>query len=281
MAEKERTIACVAGILEGVQAHLGRTPHGGPLDGSAYPRARGVGRALRPVLPPPGLPDLPVLDRRLGRLHRPADHQRGLAGHRPGRQAAPRHRLCRLPLRRLGMGRPGDRPGHTDPDPPGPRRRGLGRRGRHPLPQARCQGRLRRHLPRRRALVEEAQDLPVRPELGGPGGRRADPDAPGSLLLPAGALAALPQEGAGRVSVPAPGRRDAGAAAGRGQPRADLLAGRRQCLCQCRDVAGPPREPPGDRAVALEGGVVRPARASRSSGGRRARRGTACRIPGR
>ena len=144
------------------------------------------------------------LDRRLDRLPRPSHHQRGLAGHRPGRQAAPRHRLRRLPLRRLGVGRPGHRPGHLDPHPPGPRRRRLGRRRRHPLPQARGQGRLRRHLPRRRPLVEEAQDLPVRPQLGRAGHRRADPDARRPLLLPAGALAALPQEGAGRATSPAP-----------------------------------------------------------------------------
>ena len=118
-----------------------------------------------------------ALDRRLDRLPRPADHQRGLAGHRAGRQAAPRHRLRRLPLRRLGVGRPGDRPGHPDPHPPGPRRRRLGRRRRHPLPQARRQGRLRRDLPRRRPLLEEAQDLPVRPELGRARRRRADPDS--------------------------------------------------------------------------------------------------------
>ena len=151
--------------------------------------------------------DLPGPDRRLDRLPRPAHHQRGLAGHRPGRQAAPRHRLRRLPLRRLGVGRPGHRPGHLDPHPPGPRRRGLGRRRRHPLPQARRQGRLRRHLPRRRALVEAAQDLPVRPQLGRAGHRRADPVPPRPLLLPAGALAALPQEGAGRLPDPPPGRR--------------------------------------------------------------------------
>src|SRR5829696_5192607 len=37
---------------------------------------------------------------------------------------------------------------HTDLDPPGPRRRRLGRRRRHALPRAGRQGRLRRHLPR-------------------------------------------------------------------------------------------------------------------------------------
>ena len=45
-----------------------------------------------------------------------------------GRQAAPRHRLRRLPLRRLGVGRPGHRPGHPDPQSSHPRWRGLDRR---------------------------------------------------------------------------------------------------------------------------------------------------------
>ena len=165
-------------------------PHGGPLDGSAYPLARHPGSGVPRLLPPPGLPDLPGPARRLDRLPGATHHQRGLAGHRAGRQAAPRHRLRRLPLRRLGVGRPGHRPGHADPDPPGPRRRRLDRRRRHPLPQAGGQGRLRRHLPRRRPLVEEAQDLAVRPQLGRARGRRAVADASRPLLLPAGALAA-------------------------------------------------------------------------------------------
>ncbi len=177
MVQDERTFTRGFGILEGVQAHQDRAPHGGPLDGSAYPQPRRSGRGVPRLLPPPGLPDLPGLDRRLDRLPRPAHHQRGLAGHRAGRQAAPRHRLRRLPLRRLGVGRPGHRPGHLDPHPLDPRRRGLDRGRRHPLSQAWRQGRLRRHLPRRRALVEEAQDLPVRPELGRAGHRRADPVA--------------------------------------------------------------------------------------------------------
>ena len=44
-------------------------------------------------------------------------------------------------------------------------------------------------------------------------------------------------------------------------PGPDLLAGRRQRLRQRGGVAGPAGEPPGDRAVALEGGAVRAARA--------------------
>ena len=74
-----------------------------------------------------------------------------------------------------------------------------------------------------------------------------------------------------------------GAEAGRGQPRADLLAGRRRGLRQRGAAAGPAGEPPGDRAVALEGGAVRPARAAvaEAEGGVRARRGTACRPPRR
>ena len=186
--------------------------------------------------------------------------QRGLAGHRAGRQAAPRHRLRRLLLGRLGVGRPGHRPGHADPDPLGPRRRGLGRRRRHPLPQARRQGRLRRHLPRRRALVEEAQDLPVRPELGRAGHRRADAVAPDRYFCLPVLWRLYRKKGQPRLPDPPPGRRRRWPEAGRGQPRADLLAGRRQRLRQRGVVAGPAGEPPGDRAVALEGGAVRPAR---------------------
>ena len=44
--QDERTITHGAGILEGVQAHQDRAPHGGPLDGSAYPRARRAGSAF-------------------------------------------------------------------------------------------------------------------------------------------------------------------------------------------------------------------------------------------
>ena len=68
------------------------------------------------------------------------------------------------------------------------------------------------------------------------------------------------KKGQAGLPDPPPGRRDAGAEAGRGQPRADLLAGRRQRLRQRGGVAGPAGEPPGDRAVALEGGAVRAAR---------------------
>src|SRR3954447_16601145 len=82
----------------------------------------------------------------------------------------------------------------------------------------------------------------------------------GDGILPAGALAALPQEGAGRIPDAAPGRRRIGAEAGRGRPRPDLLAGRRRRLRQRGDVARAADEPPGDRAVALEGGLVRAAR---------------------
>ncbi len=60
--QDERTITHGAGILEGVEAHQDRTPHGGPLDGSAYPRPRRIGRGLPRWLPPPGLPDVSSID---------------------------------------------------------------------------------------------------------------------------------------------------------------------------------------------------------------------------
>ena len=281
--ENERTITRGAVILEGVQAHQGHAPHGGPLDGSAYPQPRRSGRGVPRLFPSPGLLHLPSAPGRLDRLPRPAHPQRGLAGHRPGRQTPPRYRLRRVPFRELGVGRPGDRPGHLDPDTSGPRRGRLGGRRRHPLSQAWGQGRLRRHLPRRGPLLEKAQDIPVRPELGRARGRRADPDASRSLLLPAGALAALPQEGTEALPDPSPGCRGAGADAGRGPSRPHVLAGRRQRLHQCGDVAGPAEEPPGDRANPLEGGTVWPARAAsaEAEGSRRGRRGIACRTPRR
>ena len=100
------------------------------------------------------------------------------------------------------------------------------------------------------------------------------------LLLPAGALAALPQEGPARIPGPPPVGRGAGAEAGRGQPRADLLAGRRQRLRQRGGVAGPAGEPPGDRPAALEGGVVRAARPlRRPSRGRPRKKGRAAADP--
>ena len=261
-----------------------RAPHGGPLDGSAYPRPRRAGRAVPRLLPPAGLRHLPVADRRLDRLPRPAHHQRGLAGHRAGRQAAPRHRLRRVPLRRLGVGRPGDRPGHPDPHPSGPRRRRLGRRRRHPLPQARRQGRLRRHLPRRRPLVEEAQDASGSASTGScwgsPCRSRCAPTA--TICLPV-LWRLYRKKGQPGYQTRPQAAADAGAAAGRGQPRADVLAGRRLRLRQRGVVAGPAGEPPGDRAVALEGRPVRAARpaAPRARRGRRARRGIGCRPPRR
>src|SRR5512144_2595517 len=97
-------------------------PHGGPLHESAYPVARYPGSGLLRLLPSPGLPDVPGPARRLDHLPGTPDHQRGLARYRVGRQAASRHRLRRLPLGRPGVGRPGHRPGDTDPDPSGPRR---------------------------------------------------------------------------------------------------------------------------------------------------------------
>ena len=161
-----------------------------------------------------------------------------------------------------------------------PRWRRLDRRQRHPLPQARGQGRLRRHLPRPGPLVEAAQDLPLRPQLRRAGDRRADPDADGPLLVPVGALAAVPQEGPARPSDPPPGRRRAGPQAGRGRPGPGLLAGRRQRLCQRGFAGRSPGEPGGDRAVALEGGLVRAARPLlRQAGG--PRRAGGCRRPRR
>ena len=213
-----RVLLAYPGVAETDQDrhHTEAHPHG-----SAYPRPRRTGSAAARLLPHRGLPDLPDPPRRLDRLQRPAHHQRRLASHRPGRQAAPRHRLCRLPLRRLGVGRPGPRPGHRDPGPADPRRRRLDRRRRHPLPQARRQGRLRRHLPRPGPLVEAAQDLPLRRQLRRAGHRRADPDADRPLLVPVGPLADLPQEGPARPSDPPPGRRGDGPHAGRGRPGPD------------------------------------------------------------
>src|SRR5208282_1044180 len=75
------------------------------------------------------------------------------------------------------------------------------------------------------------------------------------------ALATLSQERESRPSAPHSVRRRVGSALGRGQPRSDLLAGRRLRLCQCGVVAGPADEPASDRAVELEGGLVRQARA--------------------
>ena len=87
---------------------------------------------------------------------------------------------------------------------------------------------------------------------------------------------------AGAQAPPAVGRR-VGPEAGRGQPRSDLLAGRRQCLRQCGVVAGPAGQPPGDRPASLEGRLVRagPTRLSRGSGAADARRGSGCRRPRR
>ena len=44
MAEKGRTIMRRLSILSSVQAPKDRSPHGGPLNGSAYPLARRPGR---------------------------------------------------------------------------------------------------------------------------------------------------------------------------------------------------------------------------------------------
>ena len=278
--QSERTITREVGILEGVQAHQDRAPHGGPLDGSAYPRTRHSGRVVSRLFPSPGLLHVPVAHRRLDCLPRPSHHQRGLASHRLGRQTSSRYGLRRVPLRGLGVGRLGDHPGHTDPHSSGPRRGRLGRRRRHPLPQTRGQGRLRRDLPRRGPLLGAAQDLPVRPELGRAGDRRADPDACRPLLLPAGALAALPQEGATRAQAAPPIRRRTGSEVGRGQPQSDLLAGRRQCLRQRRVVAGPAGQSPGDRPASLEGRLVRPSRpACQGSAGPPTQEGAAAADP--
>src|SRR5512147_1146226 len=95
-------------------------PHGGPLDGPAYSLARYPGSGVLRLLPPASLPDLPGPARRMDRLPGTPDHQRGLARHRVGGPAASRHRLRRLPLGGLGVGRPGHRHGHAHPDPPGP-----------------------------------------------------------------------------------------------------------------------------------------------------------------
>ena len=84
------------------------------------------------------------------------------------------------------------------------------------------------------------------------------------------------KKGQAGLPDPPPAGRRAGAAAGRGQPRADVLAGRRLGLRQRGGVAGPAGEPPGDRAAALEGGAVRAARpAPAEAEGRAAQEGGA------
>src|SRR5512135_768586 len=119
---------------------------------------------------------------------------------------------------------------------------------------------------RRRALDQEAQDLAVRAELGRARGRRpaAAPSRP--LLLPAGALAVLSQEGPGRVPEPnATGRPD-GPSPGGELAREGILAGRRLGVHQLRGDEGPPEEPPSARAVAVGCGAVRAAGAVRRQG---------------
>ena len=128
MAKKERTFTHGFTILKGGVPQQDRSPHGGPPHGSAYPQPRYTGRVVLRLLPPSSLPDLPIAPRRLDRLHRPAHHQRGLAGHRLGREAASRYGLRRLRVRRLGVGRLGHCLGHSDPEPSRSRRRCLDRR---------------------------------------------------------------------------------------------------------------------------------------------------------
>jgi hypothetical protein len=213
-----------------VETHQDRSRREVRSHRSAYPQPRPPGSVLSELLPLGSLPDRSNAHRRLDRLPRPTHPPRGLAGHRAGRQTTSRHRRCRLPLRGLGVGRPGHRPGDVDPHPLDPQRRGRDRGRRHPRPPARRPGRLRRHLPRRGALLPAAQDPAVRTELGRAGDRRVGAAATRPLLLSAGVLAARPHDGAGRRPDPAPGRRDAGANAGRGQSRPGFRAGWRQRL---------------------------------------------------
>ena len=238
----------------------GPRPHGGPLHGSAYPQPRRPGRGVPRLLPPPGLPDLPGPDRRLDRLPRPAHHQRGLAGHRPGRQAAPRHRLRRLPLRRwewddLGIVLATLILTHLIPggvvwvvvDDTLCHKRGAKVAFGGIFLDAVLSS--KKHKTFRFGLnwvvLGLAVPMPMRPDR--------------YYCLPV-LWRLYRKKGQAGLPDPPPGGRGAGAEAGRGQPRADLLAGRRQRLRQRGGVAGPAGEPPGDRAAALEGGAVRAAR---------------------
>ena len=135
-------------------------------------------------------------------------------------------------------------PKGTGSHPTGPGRPVFGPSGRCPRPP------IMPYLTR--PLLEEAQDPAVRPQLGRARGRRLVADAPRPPLLPAGALAVLPQEGAGRIPEPHSTGRPDGPSPGRAAARADVLAGRRLGVHQLRDDEGPPREPPGARAAAVD-----------------------------
>ena len=148
--------------------------------------------------------------------------------------------------------------------------------------ERRRQGRLRRHLPRSGPLLQAAQDLPLRRQLGRPRHRRPWPLPPRSPLLLVGALAGLPQEGDRRLPQPPSTGHRAGAAAGRGPSRIGSSGWPATRPTSTRPLRGPAGEPPSDRPAALEGGVVRAARPRpRAQGGRPPKKGDGCRPPRR
>src|SRR5271166_3311862 len=98
-------------------------------------------------------------------------------------------------------------------------------------------------LPRRRAFVQETQNAAVRLELGGLGYRHPSAFSQGPLLLPADALATLPQEGQAWASESSLGCGRTGPQTGPGESRPQLLAGGRLGLHQRGDVEQSSREP--------------------------------------
>lgn len=107
-------------------------PAGGPCPGPTYSVPRGLGRGVPRVLPPGGVRHLPTpvgrVDHRAGTTH----HQRGVAGHRTGRQGALGSGLCSVRLGVVGLGRPEQDPGSVDRRPVDPDRCHLDRGGRYP-----------------------------------------------------------------------------------------------------------------------------------------------------
>ena len=269
------------GTLSGVQTPKDRAPHGGPLDGSAYSLVRHAGRVLPRSVPSQRLPHLSSTPGRLDRLSGAPHHQRRLAGHRLGRQAPSRYGLRGLPRRLLGLGRAGHPAGQRDLDPLGPRRRRLGG-----VDDTLCH--------KRGAKVAFGGiflDAVLSSKGTRPSGSASTGWSSGSpchcrwrrpLLLPAGAVAALPQEGPGG----APTRPQLAAEMVRRLAEANpdrvfWLVGD-SGLRQRRVAARPAGQSSGDRAVALEGRVVRrPTPPPAGQQGRRPKKGDACPPPRR
>src|SRR6516165_7517381 len=141
---------------------------GGLSFGSTYPQLPRPARALLGLLPLRALLHLLGPGRCLGRLPGPSHHQSRLGDHRPLCRARPQPCVPPLQLRRLELGRGLPRPPGPAAGDLRPRRARLAGRRRHPVPQAGGQSRLRRHLPGRRAVQQEAQDLPLWHQLGHP-----------------------------------------------------------------------------------------------------------------